>query len=376
MGLHDVMLKLGLEYGSEDSLKFIHTLFKHLSDYAVRQSKNLGIIRGIPKLLKDYAHEHRNETILTAQPTGSISLICNQVSSSIEPVFQWAYTRKDSFGEHKIEHFIVKEHEHIPAYAKTALEISPESHVKVQAAIQTYIDASISKTVNLSNTATVEDVSKIYLMAFAHGCKSITVYRSGSRLQEVLSKVTVTPEPSVYEEKVDKIKDKEDNIRTRPRVLFGATFRMNTPDGRIYLTLNEDEKGIREVIINVDKAGTALASHVATEGRLISMGLKYGISIDKILQQLKNQKSTPVWDYATSQSIKSVPDAVAKIIEDYIKNYEGFSEYIEAPLLQIAKVDNSVGELSGELCPECGEILVRESGCMNCKSCGYALCGG
>lgn len=385
MGLHDAMLLAKISYGSQKSLEFIDSIFSLIKEISEDESKKLAKKRGIPKMLKDKGLDRRNEALRTAMPTGSVSLIANQVSAGIEPVFQWSYKRKDSLGEHEINHWIVDEHGNVPSYARTALEITPEEHVKVQAQIQKYIDSSISKTVNLPNSATIEDVDKVYKMAYDLGCKSITVYRNGSRKLQVLNskedkkeviEAKILPQEPEKEHKCICTKE----VRERPKVLFGATYRINTPAGKILVTINEDEEGIREIIVTVNKAGTEIASHVATEGRLISTALKYRVPIDKIIEQLNNQKSSPIWDYISNQSIKSVPDAIAKILEDYLENYEGFSEYIDKSLKTKANVienhDPEKEEISGEICPECGEMLVREGGCISCKSCGYSACGG
>jgi len=397
MGLHDVMLKLGIDYGTDKSLELIDKIYSSIKRVAEETSTMLAKKRGIPKLLENKSITRRNIALTTAPPCGSTALIANQVSSGIEPVFQWSYRRKDSLGEHEISHWIVDKYGKVPDYARTALEITPEEHVKVQAQIQKYIDSSISKTVNLPFEATVEDVDKIYKMAYDLGCKSITVYRNGSRKEQVLNvkkeeKVNEVVISNITDEIVNEIKKEWDKpseivkiedkkgIRERPKVLFGATYRINTPAGKILVTINEDDEGIREIIITVNKAGTEIASHVATEGRLISTALKYRVPIDKIIEQLNNQKSSPIWDYISNQSIKSVPDAIAKILEDYLENYEGFSEYIDKSLKSKAHVieehNTEKEEISGEICPECGEMLVREGGCISCKSCGYSACGG
>ena len=385
MGLHDVMLSLSIDYGTDKSLELIDQIYGFIKRVSEEKSLALAEQRGIPKLLQEKNINRRNIALTTCPPCGSTSALCNQASSGIEPVFQWSYKRKDSLGEHEINHWIVDEQGNIPSYARTALEITPEEHVKVQAQIQKYIDSSISKTVNLPNSATIEDVDKVYKMAYDLGCKSITVYRNGSRKLQVLN--SKEDKKEVVEAKIlPKEPEKEHKcickkeVRERPKVLFGATYRINTPAGKILVTINEDEEGIREIIVTVNKAGTEIASHVATEGRLISTALKYRVPIDKIIEQLNNQKSSPIWDYISNQSIKSVPDAIAKILEDYLENYEGFSEYIDKSLKTKANVienhDPEKEEISGEICPECGEMLVREGGCISCKSCGYSACGG
>jgi ribonucleoside-diphosphate reductase alpha chain len=298
-------------------------------------------------------------------------MICNQASTGVEPIFQWSYKRNDSYGTHDIKHFLLEEldEEGLPDYALTALQIPPEDHVKVQAQIQQYIDSSISKTVNLPKTATKEDVDKVFKQAHESKCKSITVYRSGSRKTEVLVKDKKDAEAAPVSAASEKI----DKLRYRERVLFGATIKVNTPGGKAYITVNEDDIGIREVFIHVSKAGSEVTTHVEAEGRLISNALKYGIPAGQMISHLAGHKSNPIFD--NGRSIKSVPDAVAQAMQEYIDNYEGFSEFIETELKPEQTITAPEGEISGELCPDCGEVLYMASNCTQCRSCGFSQCG-
>ena len=392
-GLHDLLLRLEIPYGGNSRcLQAIDTIYSTIKKAAIETSTNLGRSRGIPEELKNINVNRRNSELLTCQPAGTISQICNQVSSGIEPVFQWEYTRKDTFGVHKMKHFMLDKfgtEENLPEYAKTALEISPKDHVKVQAQLQKYIDCSVSKTVNVPNEATIDNVDYIYRLAHKLGCKSITVYRSGSRKDEVLVKkdpkeVPVEEETTTEDEEitVNNIEAEVDNIdnlldkptsRPRPSVLFGATFKINTPGGKAYITINEDSRGIREVFIHISKAGSEIATHVEAEGRLISHSLKHGIPADTIISHLAGHKSNPIFD--SGRSVKSVPDAVALVMQEYKAKFEGFSEFIETEQRIVTVPTKPVGEISGELCPECGEVLYMASGCTECASCGFSQCG-
>ena len=392
-GLHDLLLKLEISYGGNSKcLQAIDTIYTTIRKTAFETSIELGKVRGVPEELKNINIHRRNSELLTCQPAGTISQICNQVSSGIEPVFQWEYTRKDTFGTHKMKHFMLDKfgsEESLPEYAKTALEISPKDHIKVQAQLQKWIDQSISKTINAPNEATIDDVDYIYRLAHKLGCKSITVYRSGSRKDEVLIKKD--PKEVPIEEKtiaedeettVNNIEAEVDNIdnlldkptsRPRPSVLFGATFKINTPGGKAYITINEDNRGIREVFIHISKAGSEIATHVEAEGRLISHSLKHGIPADTIISHLAGHKSNPIFD--SGRSVKSVPDAVALVMQEYKAKFEGFSEFIETEQRIVTAPTKPVGEISGELCPECGEVLYMASGCTECASCGFSQCG-
>jgi ribonucleoside-diphosphate reductase alpha chain len=388
MGLHDVMLRKKVVYGSDESLNLIDKIYSIISREAQLASLNLGEQRGIPQDLKDIGITRRNAGLLTCQPTGTISIICNQASSGIEPVFQWEFTRKDTFGTHRIKHFMLEENpEKLPAYAVTALDIPPMNHVRVQAQCQKYVDSSISKTVNLPNNATREDVENVFNLAYKTKCKSVTIYRSGSRKEEVLIKdkpenKEVEKEPEVVKPVLPSpvtkgtfVTDRtlSQQYRGRSRVLFGATYKINTPGGKAYITINEDDYGIREVFVHISKAGSEIATHVEAEGRLISHALKHGIPADTLINHLAGHRSNPIFD--NGRSVKSVPDAVALVMQDFKDNYEGFSEYIDTTNLVAPAIDmRAKGEMSGELCPECGSVLYHASGCNSC-TCGFAQCG-
>lgn len=368
MGLHDMLLKLGVSYGSEESLKIISAVYGSIRDAAESASQELAYERGVPKAIEDLGTHRRNSSLLTVQPTGTTSIFAN-CSSGIEPNFAWEYTRKDSYAETRIQHFMLDEFpDGLPDYAKSALEIPVEHHVSVQAAVQEHVDGSLSKTCNLASAATQEDVSRIYRMAYASGCKSITVYRSGSRKTEVLSTRT---EEALPEELT--------TTRERPRILYGATYRMNTPGGKAYITINEDREGIREVFIHISKAGSEIQTHVETEGRLISNSLKYRMPVEALIDHLVDHKSNPLFD--SGKLVKSVPDAVAQVIQEFRDNTEGFSEYLELnPMIPsiyaepTEPTEDEPVEKTGEICPECGEILYRRDKCPVCISCGFSQC--
>jgi ribonucleoside-diphosphate reductase alpha chain len=370
MGLHDLMLRKGIRYGSDESLALIDKVYSTIEKSARVMSTELGSIRGIPEDVKRL--KRRNSGLLTAQPTGTVSIICNQTSSGVEPVFQWEFTRKDSYGTHKIKHFMLEEFpEKLPDYAITALEVTPAEHVKIQAQIQKYIDSSISKTVNLPNNATREQVDNIFRLAYKTKCKSITIYRSGSRHTEVLVKETESQEES--DEAITNNVPKVISPRLRGPVLFGATFKINTPGGKAYMTVNEDDQGIREIFIHISKAGSEITTHVEAEGRLISHALKHNIPAETLIGHLAGHKSNPIFD--SGRAVKSVPDAVALVMQQYKDHYEGFSEYIDKePTKFTANKPQLSGEISGELCPDCGEVMYQSGGCNQCY-CGFSQCG-
>lgn len=380
MGFHDCLLKLGIAYGSSACNAFINNVFGILKHTSHDQSETLGKCRGVPSDLKNLGYTRRNLTLTTCQPTGTVSAIAG-CSSGIEPVFQWEYTRKDSFGIHVIKHFIKDQFEILPDYAKTATEIDPVDHVIVQAQIQKYIDSSISKTINLHGSATIEDVKKIYMMAWESNCKSITVYRSGSRKDEVLvSNKTQNEVPKPIEAINDPKPIENPLIMThRPRVMFGATFKIST-NPPLFITVNEDPSGrcLREVIINSAKSGSTVNAYTEALGRILSISLQNGVSVDDLVNQLEGiQSSLSSWDQG--KLIKSVPDVIGKIIQEYSRRYLGFSSFIDEDSIGTDDADHIPNKTtnesySGELCASCGEPLVMESGCCVCKSCGWSRC--
>ncbi|MFA5132741.1 MAG: adenosylcobalamin-dependent ribonucleoside-diphosphate reductase [Candidatus Paceibacterota bacterium] len=377
MGLHDLMLRLGIKYGSEKSLELVSNIYKVMQEASLCTSEKLYEQRGAPtELIEALSSKgvklRRNSNLLSVQPTGSTAWICNQASSSIEPVFKFLYIRRDSHGEHEVKHHIVRDDGKLPEFAVTALDITAKEHVDVQAEVNKYVDNSVSKTINMQETSSVEDVSEALIYAFKRGCRSVTVYRSGSRKNEVLIN------GSKKEDKETKVIHKDRDPRKRPRVLFGATFSVNTPSGRCFITINEDKHGVREMFAHSHKAGSEIATHLEAEGRMFSNSMKHWVPLESVIEHLLDNKSTPVFD--NGRFIKSIPDAMAKTVKEYQDQFLGFSEYLEAsgeiPNIYSEKMQQPPGsDFNGEICPECGDTLYAVSGCEECKSCGYSRCG-
>jgi ribonucleoside-diphosphate reductase alpha chain len=368
MGLHDLMLRKEIRYGSKESLALIDSVYSFIQKKAQEVSVHLGKIRGIPEALKDL--KRRNAGLLTVQPTGTVSIICNQTSPGVEPIFQWSFTRKDSYGTHQMHHFMLDDYlDDLPDYAVTALEVSPKEHILIQSQVQKYIDSGISKTINAPNNTTREEVDKIFRLAYKTKCKSTTIYRTGSRQIEVQIKDKKAQEES---EEAHEPERTLPTARYRGPVLFGATFKINTPGGKAYITVNEDDYGVREVFVHISKAGSEITTHVEVEGRLISHALKHGIPAKTLIGHLAGHKSNPIFD--AGRSVKSVPDAVAIVLQEYLDRYEGFSEYIDKEPNTTEVIPKVLGEISGELCPDCGEVLYQSGGCDYCY-CGFSRCG-
>lgn len=308
----------------------------------------------------------RNAAINTSAPTGTCALVAD-TSSGIEPVFSLEHTRIyiDKDGKEKELHVFdpvyqewldnhssdgIHAYEPIPDYFVDASHISIEEHIKMQSVWQQYIDQSISKTINMPNSATVEDVKKAYLLAYQLGCKGITIFRDGCREDQILStgtKVSGTvPKP-------------------RPKVTYGRTSEVKIGCGTLYITLNLDDNGKPiEAFITTGKGGGCRASSEGL-GRMISVNLRSGIAVEEIIKQLEHIKC-PSCVNKGNIKVKSCPDAVSKELKSIISDKN----------LQNDKGCDIVviEEDKGIKCEECGSIMMMQEGCRTCPNCGFSKC--
>jgi len=386
-GLADMLAKLRVKYDSEQALELVEKTFeriKHIAyDESIELAKEKGpfplfdaakhlespFIKALDPAIQEKIREHglRNVAVLTVPPVGSGSVLAG-VSSGIEPIFAFSYTRRSEslskeyfkvyhplVGEY-IKKFALKDEQELPDFFVPAHKINPEFRVKMQAAIQKHIDSAISSTVNLPESATVEDVERIYFLAWELGCKGITVYREGSR-EGVL----------ITEEKAGKVVARKK--WERPRALTGRTVRQNLPQGALYVTINSDEEGIKEVFVNLGKSGSDEKSYSEAIGRLISKYLQHGGEVSEVVKSLKGIHGKNVtWDGGVQ--LLSVPDAIAKALEQVMKEN---SE--PRPLVEKVEDKGTQSVVGVEVCPSCGEdALVNENGCFTCRSCGYTKC--
>ncbi|MBU1180004.1 hypothetical protein KJ885_03600 [Patescibacteria group bacterium] len=433
MGLADALVKLKIRYGSEQAIEFCEKLFSFIRDEAYKASIELAkikepfhkfnkedflqgkFIQTLPEDIKEDIKEFgvRNVALLTQAPTGTTSLLAG-ASSGIEPIFDFVVIRKDRLGEHEMLHPLYEEYKKghpdgdLPPYLVTAKELTPEEHVEMQAIIQKYVDASISKTVNAPNSHTVEDVKKLYIMAYDLGCKGVTYFREGSRSAVVLESKTVkqTDEP----EKVATLpEDREPgpaiNLtpKPRPEVVSGSTYKIKTGYGTLFVTVNNDEDSRPfEVFATIGKTGGFFAAKSEAICRLISLSLRSGIDAEDVMEQLKGIRG-PMPSWSKYGQVLSIPDAIGHILKQHInsaqqrlqfeykdKNSEELSVDEErVKELPAAEMD---GEVTQELrsfnytavdvaksgfapeCPECRSVMEISEGCMNCKSCGYSKC--
>jgi ribonucleoside-diphosphate reductase alpha chain len=393
MGFHDLLIKLKVPYNSQKARDIAEEIMKFIKDKAREKSSQIAEERGVfPNWEKSiYKKENiklRNATLTTIAPTGSISIIAN-CSSGIEPIFALAYRRSVSLGEWFEIHPLFKEYllkeglysedliqkviekgsiqeiDEFPESAKkifvTALDISPEDHILMQASFQKYVDNAVSKTVNLRNSATEEDVKKIFLLAYKLKLKGVTVYRDKSRITQVL--------------KVEEGRNMKEKLKPRPRpqLTRGITLKMKTGCGNLYVTINEDELGICEVFSTLGKAGGCAASQTEAISRLISLSLRSGIDINSIIKQLKGIRCPSPIRNEEGEYILSCSDAIAKALEKYIIIKEGKNNS-KISTLNLENKDELYKEYSGIPCPECGAPLDAQESCFTCRICGYSKC--
>lgn len=404
-GLADAMVKMGLQYDSDEALDAVEKIMQTICYYSYETSMELAqekgpfplfdwegvaqskFIQGLPKQMQERISEHglRNSTLITVPPVGTGSIVA-QTSSGVEPIFCTSYTRRvkqadgESFREYKVYHPLVRElfggDEDLPDHVVTSHDIDPYFRVKMQGVIQRYTDSSISSTINLPEETSVETVADIYITAYKEGLKGVTVYREGSRegiLQTDKKEEEAAPaEPTVVEGRNGL------HPRQRPAVTQGVTERVRTGEGNIFVTINEDEQGLCEVFSTIGKAGGNAAAQSEAISRLMSLALRAGIDPQEIISQLKGISGpTPVWE--DGELILSAPDAIGRALERYLKRRG------EGGLTQIPQHTEDVnavapptvsdgGAKTMATCPECGSSVAHEGSCLTCKHCGWSKC--
>jgi len=384
MGFADMLYQMGIPYNSEEALSLAEKVMSFIQEESKKASTVLAEERGVfpnfgRSVFKDRRNcRYRNATTTTIAPTGTISIIAG-CSSGIEPLFGLSFSRNvmDDDGLTEINPYFevvarergffsgelmdrvaesgtLREIEEIQADVKevfvTAHDISPEWHVKMQAAFQQYTDNGVSKTVNLPHDATPADVLKIYNLAYELGCKGVTIYRDGSKDRQVLS----------FKNGNDN-NDFRSGIRQRPETVEGFTTKIKTGLGNLYVNVTEYEGRPFEVFAIIGKSGKSTTAKTEAIGRLVSLALRSGIRVDDIVEQLKGIGGEhPV--FQEDGLVLSIPDAIAKVLEN---------RYLKGKGQKMSKKERP---LKGEPCPECGEPIAFEEGCLTCRFCGYTRC--
>jgi ribonucleoside-diphosphate reductase alpha chain len=385
MGWADMLIALGIPYNSEEAIKLGERIMAFVNDEGHNASRELARERGpFPNFNGSVFSQRgeppiRNATVTTIAPTGTISIIAN-TSSGIEPIFAVSFVRQvldnnilvevhplfemiarqrgiysEALMEKIAEHGTIQDMEEIPADIRkifvTAHDITPEDHIRMQAAFQRHTDNAVSKTVNFPKTATIDDVREVYELAYELDCKGVTIYRDGSRENQVLS-TAKTKQESVVDEKK--------SVRERPVSLRGWTYRMQTGCGPLYVTINEDEEGLFELFTTMGKAGGCAASQSEAIGRMVSLAWRSGVQPEQVIKQLLDISCHSHAGFG-DEKILSCADAVAKAIGKHLSS-NGYIEKMEKR------------SLFKGACPECGGRVEHEGGCAVCHSCGYSEC--
>ena len=388
MGFADMLYQMGVSYNSEEALQLAENVMEFIQLESRDASRELARKRGTFKNFGQSVFKnkkgcrYRNATITTIAPTGTLSIIAG-CSSGIEPLFALSFIRRVMDNDELLEvnplfeevakaqgfyspelmnriagRGSIADFEDIPEAVRrvfvTAHDVAPEWHVQMQAAFQKYTDNAVSKTVNLPREATPEDVLKVYNLAYELGCKGITTYRDGSKENQVLS----------FSDK-----DKKGSsgfmtaVKERPETLEGFTTKTKTGLGQLYVTVTEFDGQPFEVFATIGKSGRSTTAKTEAIGRLVSLALRAGVKVSAIVDQLKGIGGEhPVFQHGGL--VLSIPDAIARVLE---KRY--LTETVSGGRA------NRKNALLGETCPECGQTISFEEGCMICHFCGFNKCG-
>ncbi len=463
IGLAEMLIHLGLRYGSPQGVEFIDKLYQFISITAYETSVDLarekgafskfdadkflksGFMQRMPEYIRHLVRSYgiRNVTILTQAPTGTIGTMVG-TSTGIEPFFSWTYFRKSRLGVHQEHIKLAKDWmdahpgEELPDYFVTAMDLAPEEHVKVQAAVQRWTDSAISKTVNAPENYTLDQTKKLYELLYDLGCKGGTIYRDGSRDEQILAtdhkKLGKDASDQVIKkqaESVAKIVNQEPapapqptpepmpapqptpqphptmptspqminhiTPRKRPDVMHGSTYKVATAYGNLYVTVNEDEYGPFEVFSQLGKAGGFFGAQTEAICRMISLALRSGISLQTVIDQIKGIRG-PDPMFHNGERILSLPDAIANVLENHLKRgqkelqldftkittpvvekkepvFQAVTEEIHAHGQGFISTQKSVADLGdAPVCMVCSNMLRMAEGCMKCEACGWSKC--
>ncbi len=422
MGFADALLSMSIGYNTDEGVKMAEQVMEFIQKESDIASEKLAKTRGVFPAYKGSIYDKpgeispRNGARTTIAPTGTIAMLAD-TSSGCEPLFALTYSKNTIEGKRMFQtspYFVsaLKKHgiyseellekiqtnggsiQNMDSLQKSlrqtfvvAGDISPEWHLKIQAAFQKYVDNAISKTINFPNTADINDVRNAYLMAHEIGCRGITIYRDGSREKQVLE---VKKESSYYDKLDSSIEVKKSEttinalitIKPRPSVLNGRTHRIATPLGSAFVSINEDEEGnIFEVFINVGRAGSDITADAEAIGRLISLAFRIpsDYSSDQVAQKVISQLRGIGGSSSTgfgADRVRSLADAIAKVIEQHqatrvsVKPEEEPVQNETAPLFEADKTKSLT-----DMCPECGSASLRFiEGCQKCELCGFSKC--
>jgi len=400
MGWADLLVMKAIPYDSEQALELAEEVMGFINTNAKSASVELAKTRGIFPNFKNSIHDTgaeedmvRNSSWTTIAPTGTLSILAD-CSSGIEPFFMLVYLRSsiyDAEGKPTVELLMENETfkrvavkkgfysqelamkiaetgslrhvEEIPDDVKkvfvTSHDIGYEWHIKAQAAFQKHVTNAVSKTINFPNDATVDDIKESYRLAYKlSDVRGITVYRDGCKQYQVLSTRETSKETAAAS-----IEGMADRLMSpRPRKIAGTTERIETPVGTLFVTINSADDRLYEVFLNIGKAGADVTADAEGYGRLLSMIFKAGIPPTMVIDQLRGIGGSGSIGFGKKR-VRSLPDAIARVLELYVEEHPSDSD----------DVIHSV-KISGNMCPECGNMLVFEEGCSKCRNCGFSRC--
>lgn len=415
-GLADALLMLGLKYGTEEAAAQTEAWMKAIAHASYKASVDLakekgafplfdaekyvdgGMVQYLDEDLKAEIKKHgiRNALLTSIAPTGTISLYAGNVSSGIEPVFAYAYTRKvlqkdGSRTEEEVVDYAVKlwrekfGDKELPDYFVNAQTLAPAAHVRMQAAAQKWIDSSISKTINCPEDISFDAFKDVYMQAWDTGCKGCTTYRPNEITGSVLT-VSESSEDAPGEKPADHVADTGEVIYMsepldRPQSLEGATYKLKWPDSEhaIYLTVNDviinGHRRPFEVFINSKNMEHYAWTLALT--RMISAVFRRGGDVSFVVEELKAVFDPRGGAWMEGKYIPSILAAIGGVIEKHMVAI-GFIEGEGMGLKNDPHAEAMVVNESpkGKACPSCGQYdLQMVEGCMTCRSCGHSKCG-
>ena len=363
-------------------------------------------MRQMPRSVREAVAEHgiRNVTLLTQAPNGTTGTMMG-TSTGIEPFYSWTYLRKSRLGLHEENVEIVQEwkdahpNEELPDYFAHAMDLMPEEHISVMAAIQRWVDSALSKTTNCPADWTPEQVADLYQLMYRLGAKGGTIYRDKSRDQQVLMQKEgedardagdVSDSSSGRSSQANEVIEQAQRSsvltpRERPAVTRGYTYKIKTGYGSLFVTINEDEEGHPfELFTSIGKNGGFFAAKTEAISRLISLAMRSGIPIEEIIDQLKGIRGpSPFW--SEGNLVLSIPDAIAQLLERHVKrgqtklpfaNGNHRSETSEQmTMVAVEAKERNIADFgTAPVCPQCGSQVILEERCLHCHNCGWSQC--
>ena len=411
-GLADALMMVGLRYGSHEAAERAGEWARQISRAAYSTSSRLAQEKGSFQLFDRDAYlagetvreldedvraaigEHgiRNALLTSVAPTGTISLVADNVSSGVEPVFALAYTRKvlqpdgtrteEEVSDYALRRFRTQfgDDAPLPDHFVTAQDLTPAEHVRMQAAVQRYVDSAISKTVNVPEDISFEAFQAVYLDAYRSGCKGCTTYRPNAITGSVLEVKPAEPAPTVAAEAVPPPGAGTTDLMVRPDKVIGATYKLRWPDSEhaMYVTVNDVElDGVRrpfEVFVN--SKNLEHYAWVVALTRMISAVFRRGGEVAFVAEELKQVFDPRGGQWSNGRYVPSLVAAIGEVLERHMRE-TGFLAPAEPPVIEAKTSARSSATNSqlGPLCPKCSQPgLVREAGCLSCIHCGWSKC--